>query len=294
MSQPQPCWCKPDHNINNLTSIISLQKIFNAIAANFTQLSKVIEVISLSSFLLLFLKVDISSCEVKQKKFSFINTNGRWSIISIIHPQNVTNVSSWQYISLCLQFVAAWTSSSENVTFFPSPISSFLFRRTLTLGSLIHCSVTLDGLIHKPSYEKLLEEPLLRFSGLYSEQCPSLMVKLQVYNNGEPFGLPVCTSYMPFENQWMWVTPENVYASTRTLTDFRFSVAPKFSWKEWVTLPVQYSDLPRTAMLALTILDCAGAGKTSTIGGTTIAMFGKNGMFRQVSDETIVVNSSMN
>lgn len=47
-------------------------------------------------------------------------------------------------------------------------------------------------------------------------------------------------------------------------------------------------------MLALTILDCAGAGKTSTIGGTTIAMFGKNGMFRQVSDETIVVNSSMN
>ncbi|XP_037036692.1 phosphatidylinositol 3-kinase catalytic subunit type 3 isoform X2 [Bradysia coprophila] len=115
--------------------------------------------------------------------------------------------------------------------------------------------VTLDGLIHKPSYEKLLEEPLLRFSGLYSEQCPSLMVKLQVYNNGEPFGLPVCTSYMPFENQWIW--------------------------KEWVTLPVQYSDLPRTAMLALTILDCAGAGKTSVIGGTTISMFGKNGMFRQ-------------
>lgn len=58
------------------------------------------------------------------------------------------------------------------------------------------------------------------------------------------------------------------------------------SWKEWVTLPVQYSDLPRTAMLALTILDCAGAGKMSVIGGTTISMFGKNGMFRQVGGLT--------
>ncbi|KAJ6634675.1 Phosphatidylinositol 3-kinase catalytic subunit type 3 [Pseudolycoriella hygida] len=115
--------------------------------------------------------------------------------------------------------------------------------------------VTLDGLIHKPSYEKLLEEPLLRFSGLYSEPYPSLMVRLQVYNNDESFGLPVCTSYMPFENQW--------------------------TWKEWVTLPLQYSDLPRNAMLALTILDCAGAGKTSVIGGTTISLFGKNGRFRQ-------------
>lgn len=57
----------------------------------------------------------------------------------------------------------------------------------------------------------------------------------------------------------------------------------KLSWNEWVTLPHQFSDLPRTAMLALTILDCAGAGKTSIIGGTTISLFGKNGLFRQVN-----------
>lgn len=54
-----------------------------------------------------------------------------------------------------------------------------------------------------------------------------------------------------------------------------------------MTLPVQYSDLPRTAMLSLTILDCAGAGKTSVIGGTTISMFGKNGMFRQVHCDNV-------
>lgn len=48
-----------------------------------------------------------------------------------------------------------------------------------------------------------------------------------------------------------------------------------------MTLPHQFDDLPRTAMLAITILDCAGAGKTTIIGGTAISLFGKNGMFRQ-------------
>lgn len=54
-----------------------------------------------------------------------------------------------------------------------------------------------------------------------------------------------------------------------------------FSWNEWVNLPHLFSELPRTAMLAITILDCAGAGETMVIGGTTISLFGKNGTFRQ-------------
>lgn len=36
-------------------------------------------------------------------------------------------------------------------------------------------------------------------------------------------------------------------------------------------------------MLAITILDCAGAGQVTVIGGTTISLFGKNSVFRQVS-----------
>lgn len=68
-----------------------------------------------------------------------------------------------------------------------------------------------------------------------------------------------------------------------------------FSWNEWVTLPHLFSELPRTAMLAITILDCAGAGQVTVIGGTTISLFGKNGVFRQVNIIQIVLsNKSLN
>lgn len=49
-----------------------------------------------------------------------------------------------------------------------------------------------------------------------------------------------------------------------------------------MTLPLQFSDLPRTAVLALTVVDCAGGGgHTTVVGGTSILFFGKNGMYRQ-------------
>jgi phosphatidylinositol 3-kinase len=121
--------------------------------------------------------------------------------------------------------------------------------------SFVPYSGTLEGINQKkPSYEKLLEDPLLRFSGLYYEECATLMVKCQIFNKGVP-GLAICSSYKPF--------------------------ITRFNWNEWITLPMQYSDLPRTAMLALTILDCAGPSKTTIVGGTTISMFDKKGMFRQ-------------
>lgn len=61
------------------------------------------------------------------------------------------------------------------------------------------------------------------------------------------------------------------------------------SWNEWVTLPHLFSELPRTAMLAITILDCAGAGQVTVIGGTTISLFGKNSVFRQVNKEMFFI-----
>lgn len=72
-------------------------------------------------------------------------------------------------------------------------------------------SGTLEGLNHKPNYEKLLENPLLRFSGLYLEQCPPLMVRLQLFNNGEALGLPVTTSYKAFTKRYKYELRTNVF-----------------------------------------------------------------------------------
>lgn len=49
-----------------------------------------------------------------------------------------------------------------------------------------------------------------------------------------------------------------------------------------MTLPVMFSDLPRNAQLALTIYDAVGPSKIQPVGGTTISLFGKHGVFRQV------------
>ncbi|XP_045514091.1 phosphatidylinositol 3-kinase catalytic subunit type 3 isoform X2 [Pieris brassicae] len=114
---------------------------------------------------------------------------------------------------------------------------------------------TLEGKRAKPEYDMLLSDPMLKFSGLYQEGCSDLYVTCQVLCEGVPLALPVTTSYKAFTNRW--------------------------NWNEWVTLPVYYSDLPRNAILAMTIYDCAGPGKVMVVGGTTISLFGKHGMLRQ-------------
>ncbi|XP_053672857.1 phosphatidylinositol 3-kinase catalytic subunit type 3 [Anopheles nili] len=115
---------------------------------------------------------------------------------------------------------------------------------------------TLEGENVGYSYEKLIENPLLKFSGMYTEKTPPLKVKLQIFDNREPLGLAVCTSHKHFTTRW--------------------------SWNEWVTLPLRFTDISRTAMLGLTIYDCAGGREQSTVvGGTSISFFSTNGLFRQ-------------
>lgn len=114
---------------------------------------------------------------------------------------------------------------------------------------------TLEGKRAKPEYDKLLSDPMLKFSGLYQEGCSDLYVTCQILSDGVPLALPVTTAYKAFSNRW--------------------------NWNEWVTLPVYFSDLPRNATLAMTIYDCAGPGKVMVVGGTTISLFGKHGMLRQ-------------
>ena len=49
------------------------------------------------------------------------------------------------------------------------------------------------------------------------------------------------------------------------------------SWNEWLTLPVQYSDLPRSSQLCLTVWEIYGTDNVKPVGGTTIALFSKRG-----------------
>ncbi|XP_034240868.1 phosphatidylinositol 3-kinase catalytic subunit type 3 [Thrips palmi] len=114
---------------------------------------------------------------------------------------------------------------------------------------------TLDGKCLKPEYDKLLHNPMLAFSGLYKENCADLIVECQVFSEGRPLALPVTTSYKAFSSRW--------------------------SWNEWVVLPVMFCDLPRDAQLALTIYDCVGPCKLQPVGGTTVMLFGNHGVFRQ-------------
>ncbi|EEZ98191.1 phosphatidylinositol 3-kinase catalytic subunit type 3 [Tribolium castaneum] len=114
---------------------------------------------------------------------------------------------------------------------------------------------TLEGKRQKPEYDTLLSDPILKYSGLCEDGCSDLMVVCQIYDQNQPLALPVSTSYKAFTSRW--------------------------SWNEWLTLPVQFNDLPRTAQLALTIYDCVGPNKLWPVGGTTISLFSKHGLFRQ-------------
>lgn len=135
-------------------------------------------------------------------------------------------------------------------------LSSFSYICSYSLCENIKIKiVSLQGNQLKPQYESVLENPLLKFSGLYQSPCADLMVQCQVYNDGLPLCLPVSSSYKSFTTRW--------------------------NWNEWITLPVMYSDLPRNAKLAITIYDCVGPSAMKAVGGTTISLFGKHGSFRK-------------
>lgn len=114
---------------------------------------------------------------------------------------------------------------------------------------------TLEGERERPSYNDLLNDPMLRYSGVYCNGCSDLYVSCQVYSNGMQISLPCQTSYRAFSTRW--------------------------NWNEWLRLPIKYSDLPRDAMLAFTIWDIYGTDKVIPVGGTSISVFGKKGTFRQ-------------
>lgn len=63
-------------------------------------------------------------------------------------------------------------------------------------------SGTLEGKRRKPEYDKLLEDPMLKYSGLYQQECADLMVVCQVWANNRALVLPTSTSYKSFTSRW--------------------------------------------------------------------------------------------
>lgn len=68
-----------------------------------------------------------------------------------------------------------------------------------------------------------------------------------------------------------------------TVLTYIFSFCDYGSWNEWVSLPLRFADISRTAILNFTIFDCAGGREQATVvGSTAISFFSSNGLFRQV------------
>jgi Phosphoinositide 3-kinase C2 len=50
-------------------------------------------------------------------------------------------------------------------------------------------------------------------------------------------------------------------------------------WKEWLSLPINYSDLPVSGQVAITIWDSGGPRKQVPFGGTTYSLFNPSDKF---------------
>ncbi|CAH3041450.1 unnamed protein product [Porites lobata] len=114
---------------------------------------------------------------------------------------------------------------------------------------------TLEGKRERKGYNELLNDPQLRYSGVYESECSDLYVTCQVFADGQPLCLPTRTSYKPFSTRW--------------------------NWNEWLKLPIKYPDLPRNAQVCFTIWDVYGPRKAVPVGGTTVSLFGKHGTQRR-------------
>ena len=107
-------------------------------------------------------------------------------------------------------------------------------------------------------YTALLENPLLQYCGQRQSKIPDFLVEavITVEDSGNftELHLPVATSYKCFQRRW--------------------------EWNEWLRLPLKYSDLPREAVLTLSLYDCLG-GQRQKLATAALPLFGKKGIYRQ-------------
>lgn len=58
----------------------------------------------------------------------------------------------------------------------------------------------------KPEYHRMLEDEMLKYSGLYQPKTlADLVVVSQIFSDGRPISLPVSTCYKAFTTRWKYV-----------------------------------------------------------------------------------------
>ncbi|RDD40387.1 Phosphatidylinositol 3-kinase catalytic subunit type 3 [Trichoplax sp. H2] len=131
-------------------------------------------------------------------------------------------------------------------------LDKFNYVYSCDLDTYVYIKIgTLEGKRDRKCLKALVDDPVLKFSGLYESEKADLFVSCKVYDNNVELTLPTRTSYKPFSRRW--------------------------NWNEWIKLPIKYSDLPRNAQIAITIWDIYGSKKAIPVGATTVSLFGKNG-----------------
>ncbi|KUI54127.1 Phosphatidylinositol 3-kinase, root isoform [Cytospora mali] len=102
-------------------------------------------------------------------------------------------------------------------------------------------------------FSTLLDKPELRHIGSNINPHSDLYVTVQVWAGSKPLTVPVQTAYKAFRTERRW--------------------------NEWLTLPINYSNLPINSYLAITIWDLSPTGGKNAqghsipFGGTTIPLF---------------------
>ena len=154
--------------------------------------------------------------------------------------------------------LASWTIPSglkciKNILFLLlSPRLSII---TVLFSFFLKHRGTLEGQIKKKDANAVISDPLLQFSGQYVSEYSDFYVQVTVYANGKPLCLPVRTSYKPFTKRW--------------------------NWNEWLQIPLRYKDLPRNAILGLTVYDIQGPREVTPVGGTTVSLFNRHSCLRR-------------
>ncbi|CAD6502058.1 BgTH12-02301 [Blumeria graminis f. sp. triticale] len=115
--------------------------------------------------------------------------------------------------------------------------------------------VSLEGEKTQVPFSTLVQRSDLRHIGSNTSLFSDLYATVQLWADSKPLTVPIHTTYKPFKNERRW--------------------------NEWLTLPINYSTLPLSAQLSITVWDlCPSGGKEANghaipFGGTTFPLFDK-------------------